>query len=234
MRTGLVLAHVLELKYRDESAQSSEERQPLLPAESARLSRPPAQDVAKQKGKMLAKLVGITELDQHFADIADTFNQQQDHYGNMTEAFRVLKDSYGCSHRNSLSECLQRIREEHGGVQLSLQMQGYDFTLVVLGRQPVGLQKVQEQVILLGRAAKAVVAAGPKLQSMIGWVLQGEEQLEQRVRDASHTYQEELRMEANLRENLQAVHCAGELSTRYRREAGAVLTEAARLANGQP
>ncbi|XP_061086178.1 uncharacterized protein si:ch73-345f18.3 isoform X2 [Conger conger] len=215
----------------DEYARSSEERQPLLQAESARLFRAPAQE-AKQKGKILAKLVGISELDQHFADVADTFNQQQEHYETMIETWRLLRDSYGCSHRNGLSDCLQRMREEHSGAQLGLQMRGYDLSLAVAGPLGARLQQAQEQVGVLGQAAKAVVAAGPRLQGMMGWVLQQEDQLLQRVREASPSYPEQLRVQANLRENLQTLRQAGDLSVRYRREAGALLTEAAALTAG--
>ncbi|KAJ8397296.1 hypothetical protein AAFF_G00441300 [Aldrovandia affinis] len=218
----------------DDSAQSSEERQPLLQAESARLSRAPVQDVSKQNGRLSAKLVGVTELDRQFADIADTFNQQQEHYETMTAALGALGQRYGCSHRNGLSECLQGMRAEHSAVQLSLQMKGYDFTLVASGPEPGGLQWAQQQVSGLCRAAKAITAAGPRLQGMIGWALQEEEELGRRVRDGSPAYQEQRRVEANLRENLQAVRRVGELSARYRLEAGALFNEAAQLTTVQP
>ncbi|KAJ8273928.1 hypothetical protein GJAV_G00107030 [Gymnothorax javanicus] len=217
----------------DESAQSSEERQPLLPAESARLSRPVAAGVTLKKGRFVPKMVGVPELDQHFADISETFNQQQGHYEGMTEALRLLGECYGRPEGNSLSQILQSIREKHNGAQVSLQMQGYDLTLLVSGEGSAGLQQAQEHVSTLAQAAKAVVAAGPRLQSVIGWVLQGEEQMVTQVRMANPSFQEQLRVESNLRENVQAARWAGELSARYRHEAGALLTEAATVSTNK-
>ncbi|KAG5843084.1 hypothetical protein ANANG_G00184730 [Anguilla anguilla] len=215
----------------DESAESSAERQPILPAESARQSRPPAQAVAKQKGKILTKLVGVSELDQHFADIRDMFNQQQGHYETMTKTLQALRGSYGCSNGNSFSECLKRIMEEHCAAEVRLQVRGFELTLAVSGELSDRLQRTQEQVRSLGQAATAVVAAGPKLKNMTGWVLQEEAQQAERVREASASHQERRRLEANLRENLQDVRRVGELSASYRVEADAFLKEAIALAH---
>ncbi|KAI1902534.1 hypothetical protein AGOR_G00045740 [Albula goreensis] len=188
----------------NDSAQTCEERQPLIAAESTRQSRPPAQDMTMQNGRLFAKLTGVPELDGHFADIAETFNQQHEHYVAMTAALRVLRESYGCSNRNGLSECLHKMQEKQNAVQLRLQMKGYDFALVVSDAVPAELQQAQEQIGALCRAVKAIMAAGPRLQGMVSWVLQEEQHLAQRVKEGSPGYQDQLRVEANLRENLQA------------------------------
>ncbi|KAG7457446.1 hypothetical protein MATL_G00227120 [Megalops atlanticus] len=215
----------------EDSVQSNAERQPLLPPESARLFHPPAQDVAKLNGKLSVKLVGVPELDGHFADIAETFNQQQEHYESMLESLGQLRAS--CGHGGGLSDCLHRLQAENSTRQLSVQMKGYEFSLEVSGEVPPELQRAQESVSSLCQAVKAITAAGPRLQGMIRWLLQSEEQLRQRVTDASPNFQQQLRVQANLRENLQGVRRVQVRSAQYREEAGAVLSEAAKLAETQ-
>lgn len=58
--------------------------------------------------------VGVPDLDQRFTDFAETFNHQQEHYECMQEKRRALLYRYRCAPDSSLSECLQKIQDEHG------------------------------------------------------------------------------------------------------------------------
>lgn len=58
----------------------------------------------------------MPELDQHFSDMAETFNQQQEQFETMVRHITNLKQLYGCNRSDSLAlaECLGLIRAEHG------------------------------------------------------------------------------------------------------------------------
>ena len=60
--------------------------------------------------------VGLSELDQRFSDVAETFNEQREHYEALARCVAHLRQSYGCSHDNALllSDCVNKIRDEHG------------------------------------------------------------------------------------------------------------------------
>lgn len=59
--------------------------------------------------------VCVPELDQRFSDMAETFNEQQQHYESMAQHIWNLRRSCNCIHDNKLtiSECVEMIREEH-------------------------------------------------------------------------------------------------------------------------
>ncbi|XP_028820289.1 uncharacterized protein LOC114770486 [Denticeps clupeoides] len=204
--------------------------------ESARQFRPSANDGHGRTGRFTARHVGVAELDQRFEDAAETFNLQQGHHEAMTEHLNALRDSYNCPRDASLSECIRRIKDEHNASNVILYMRGYEFSLVVGsgGEVPVKLKAAQERVKALCQATKAVVAAGTKLQQMIGWLLQSEHQLTRQVLDVAPAYQEKRRLEDNLKENLQESRRANEHSSRYREEAGKLLNEAALLSGVNP
>ncbi|KAL7826868.1 hypothetical protein AOLI_G00320770 [Acnodon oligacanthus] len=192
------------------------------------------------------------------------FNKQQEHYECMEEKRKTLMYRYRCSVDDSLSDCLKKMKDEHGEAQalgellkdellppdgssssqagnqdthqVKLQMKGYDFTLVVMPEDevPDKLKWTQENVSELCKAAKAVVAVGTKLQEMINWLLKAEESLTAQVREAAETHQEQKRLGGNLQENLREARRAKELSPRYREEAGKLLNEAALLSGVTP
>lgn len=64
------------------------------------------------------KRVGVQELDQRFSDIAETFNKQQEHYETMVRRIRNVRQIYGCNSNDTLelTECVMKIREEHGKI----------------------------------------------------------------------------------------------------------------------
>lgn len=64
------------------------------------------------------KRVGVQELDQRFSDIAETFNKQQEHYETMVRRIRNVRQIYGCNVNDTLAltECVMKIREEHGKI----------------------------------------------------------------------------------------------------------------------
>lgn len=117
-----------------------------------------------------------------------------------------------------------------------LQMRGYDFTLEVTPEEdvPEKLKRTQENVRELCQAVKASVSVSTMLQEMIDWLLKSEETLTQQVREAATTHQDKQRLGGNLRENLQEVRRAKELSPHYREKAGKLLNEAALLSGVTP
>ncbi|XP_017556967.1 uncharacterized protein si:ch73-345f18.3 [Pygocentrus nattereri] len=220
-----------------QTGSSPEEREPLIgEPESARQSRPPSNGSVQRSGNVVVRHVGIPDVDQRFADVAEMFNKQQQHYECMEEKRKTLMHRYRCLAGDSLSDCLKKIKDEHDTHQVRLQMKGYDFTLVVTPEDevPDKLQRTQENISELCKAAKAVVAVGTKLQEMINWLLKAEESLTAQVREAAKTHQEQKRLGGNLQENLREARRAKELSPRYREEAGKLLNEAALLSGVTP
>ncbi|XP_062386014.1 uncharacterized protein si:ch73-345f18.3 isoform X2 [Sardina pilchardus] len=213
--------------------------QPLLQGkpQSARKARPAHNETPQRSGRFIARHVGIPELDQRFKDVAEIFNLQQGHREAMAECLSALRDRYGCSHGDGLSEYLKRIKEEHGTHhQVTFQMKGYDFSLAVVPNDevPSKLRRTQDSIRGLCQASKAIVAASTKLQEMIGWLTKAEEQLANQVLEVAPAYQEQRRLEDNLKENLQECRRARELSATYREEAGKILNEAALLSGVNP
>lgn len=115
--------------------------------------------------------------------------------------------------------------------QVTFLMKGYDFSLAVVPNDevPSKLRCTQDSIRSLCQASKAIVAAGTKLQEMIGWLLKSEEQVANQVLKEAPAYQEKLRLEDNLKENLQECRRARDQSAAYREEAGKIHNEAALL-----
>ncbi|KAB5530720.1 hypothetical protein PHYPO_G00132650 [Pangasianodon hypophthalmus] len=211
---------------------SEEERQPILGApESARISHSPPNDSQHRNGRITVRRVGVPDLDQRFTDFEQTFNKQQEHYECMQEKWKTLMFRYRCAPDSSLSECLQKIKDEHDDHQISLQMKGFDFSLAVTPDDPMPdkLKRTQENIKELCQAVKAIVAVGPKLEEMINWLLKSEKSLTKKVKEEAKTYLESKRLRDNLRENLHKASRAKDLSPRYREEAGKLLNEVAQL-----
>ncbi|KAF4073742.1 hypothetical protein AMELA_G00246730 [Ameiurus melas] len=216
---------------------SEEERQPILGApESARISRSPTYDSQCRSGRVIVRHVGVTDLDQRFSDFAETFNKQQEHYECMQEKRKTVMYRYRCAPDSSLTECLQKIKDEHDDHQISMQMKGYDFSLAVTPDDPAPdeLKRTQENIEELCQAVKAIVAAGTKLEEMINWLLKSEKRLTQKVNTEAKTHQECIRLGGNLRENLREASRAKELSPRYREEARKLFNEVALLSGVNP
>ncbi|XP_043941084.1 uncharacterized protein LOC122813039 [Protopterus annectens] len=191
-----------------------------------------ARDTTVKKGKVNAKLVGVPDIDHLFTDIGDTFNKQHQHCLEISEYIRQVNESYKCPPNSSFSVCLQKIKEKHRDLEINVQMQGYSFMLEV---QPEGahekLLHTQQQIKNLSLATKSVLAAGTTLQEMINYVLQKEEELTDRVKKMDLAYQDKVRVESNLKENLQEVRRTKQLSVQYRETANQVLAEMAQLAD---
>ncbi|XP_071776291.2 uncharacterized protein LOC139927891 [Centroberyx gerrardi] len=234
------------------SENSEDERQPLLQPrpsepnkpESARQTRPTHDDAEtlRRSGRLVMRRVCVLELDQRFSDVAETFNEQQGRYEAMVRHIINLRQTYGCNHDDTLflSEGVKKIREEHEAkYRVSLQMKGYDFSLSVVplgseGEQdeplPPHLRLAQGELRAASQDAKATVSVGTKLQELIGWLLRSEERMAELVREAAPTYQEQGRLDENLKETMKEVRRAKELSLGYKQRAGEVLTEAAQIA----
>lgn len=183
----------------------------------------------------------MPELDQRFYDMAETFNQQQEHYEAMVRHIRNLRQCYGCNHDDTLTfaECVGKIRDEHEAKhRVSLQIKGYDFFLNVV---PVGseveeeplpphLRLAQDELKGTSENTKATISKSTKLQELTAWLLRSKDQMAEQVKGTAVTYQEQGRLLENLEENMREVKRAKELSRGYRQRAEEVLTEAARIA----
>ncbi|XP_016369803.1 uncharacterized protein LOC107709725 isoform X1 [Sinocyclocheilus rhinocerous] len=212
----------------------TESARPPRPAanESARPPRPAANaDGVQKSGSFTARRVGVPGLDERFTDVADTFNKQQDHYETMKNMLQTLASHYHCPNNDSLSQCLSKIKEKHELCHISLEVKGYDFSLMVRSEAeiPSELKRTQENVTELSRAAKAIISVSTKLNEMIDSLLRAEDSMINQVEAAESRHQEQRRLVDNLRENLREARRAKELSPKYRKEAGNLLNEAALL-----
>ncbi|XP_019349746.2 uncharacterized protein LOC109284794 [Alligator mississippiensis] len=208
---------------------TSGEREPL----TAQYTRQPSQNtgVCSKEGTLAMKVVNVLEIDTLFSDIAETFNKQYGDHSAMEEAIRRLKEASGCAPTSSLTDCIDNIKREHGACNLQVHMDGYSFSLIVKEKEvPADLEQAQQQVWELNRATKHVIATETKLQEMICSVLQSQSQLAERMKAENPEYLDQVRLDANLRENIQTVSQAKELSKQYGKDASSVLKEMAHLA----
>ncbi|CAL8296419.1 unnamed protein product [Lota lota] len=216
---------------------------------SARQTRPSHTDTATttHSGRLQMRRVGLSEVDQRFSDVAETFNEQREHYEALARCVAHLRQSYGCNHDNTLllSECVKRIRDEHGRhYRITLQIKGYDFSLSAVPLEsgedwdnkppPQRLQLAQDALRGVSQAAKMTVSLGTKLQELIGWLLRSEERLAGQVAKVALSYQEQQRLEGNLQVCLREMRRGKELSLGYKQRAGEVLNEASQLAGVEP
>ncbi|XP_016428401.1 uncharacterized protein LOC107755956 isoform X2 [Sinocyclocheilus rhinocerous] len=166
----------------------------------------------------------------------ETFNKQQEHYESMKSKLQTLASRYHCPINDSLSECLRKIKEKHELCHISLEVKGYDFSLMVRSEAeiPSELKRTQENVTELSRAAKSVISVSTKLHEMIDSLLRAEDSMIRQIEDAESRHQEQKRLLDNLRANLREARRAKELSPKYRKEAGNLLNEAALLSGITP
>ncbi|XP_053349086.1 uncharacterized protein si:ch73-345f18.3 [Clarias gariepinus] len=219
-----------------QSQSSEEETQPILGAPaSARTFHSSHNDGQCGSGRVTVRHVGVPDLDQRFTDFAETFNHQQEHYECMQEKRRALLYRYRCAPDSSLSECLQKIKDEHDEHQISLQMKGFDFSLAVTPDDPVPdkLKQTRENIKELCQAVKAIMGAELKLEKMMTWLLNSEKSLSEKVNTEAKTHQDSKRLGDNLKENLHETSRAKVLSPRYKEEAGKLFDEVALLSGVQ-
>ncbi|XP_010871646.2 uncharacterized protein si:ch73-345f18.3 [Esox lucius] len=229
-------------------SEDTDERQPLLhpnlsevkKPESARKPRPAP--TVSRSGQLIQKRVGVNDLDQRFSDVAETFNLQQESYNVMKEHIISLLHTFDCNDDSTLSltECVRKIKKEYEDTyRVTMVINGYDFSLSVVPLKsaseveeylPRRLRLAQEKLRSISHSAKAIGAAGTKLQELIDWLLNTGEQMAEQVREAALTHQERCRLEENLVETIQEVRRARELSQGYRQQAGEVQNEVAQIA----
>ncbi|XP_048059604.1 uncharacterized protein si:ch73-345f18.3 isoform X3 [Megalobrama amblycephala] len=204
--------------------------------QSARTSHPANADAVKKTDRFEARRVGVSDLDERFSDVAETYNKQHEDYETMKNKLQTVANRYKCPTNDSLSQCLKKIKEEHANCHISLEVKGYDFTLMVRSEAeiPNDLKRTQENITELSKAAKAVISVATKLQEMIDWLLKAEDTMTKQVEAAESRHQERKRLVDNLKENLREVRRAKEKSPKYRKEAGNLLNEAAVLSGITP
>nr|XP_013805026.1 PREDICTED: uncharacterized protein LOC106490195 [Apteryx mantelli mantelli] len=184
-----------------------------------------------KEGTLTMKLVNVLAIDTLFSDIAKAFNKQREDHSAMKQAAQKLKELSGCAPVASLAACIEHIQQEHGACEAQVHVEGYSFSLIVKEKKvPDKLQKVQQQMEELSRSTKHVLATETTLQEMICSVLQSQTQLAERIKSANPEYLDQVRLKANLRENIQKISLARELSEEYSEGAKSVLREMAQLA----
>ncbi|PKU37375.1 hypothetical protein llap_12320 [Limosa lapponica baueri] len=187
--------------------------------------------VFNKEGTLAMKLVNVRAVDALFSDIASAFNKQHEDHAAMTEAAQKLKGVSGCAPTASLTACIGTLQQEHGASKVQVRMEGYSFSLIVKeNKVPDKLKQVQQQVGELSRSTKRLLARKTRLQEMICSMLQSQTQLEEKIRTTNPVYLDQVRLEGNLRENLQKIRLAKELSEQYDEAARSVLREMAQLA----
>ncbi|XP_026531591.1 uncharacterized protein LOC113417414 [Notechis scutatus] len=210
-------------------AEPSRERERLNPQHSRNRER--IKNVNFTKGTPLTmKRVNVPEFDALFNSIAETFNKQQDHCLSLQEATQTLRNSYDCSPVSSLSVCMEKILQEHSAYNVQVCMEGYKFWLDVgVEEVPQKLKQTQQQVRKLNFATKGIVST--TIEEMIYSVHQCQDSLMEKVKDSSPEYLDWMRLESNLKENIEKINQAQKCSEEYREEANYVLLNMAKSAN---
>ncbi|XP_007901415.1 uncharacterized protein si:ch73-345f18.3 isoform X1 [Callorhinchus milii] len=208
------------------------ERERLRAPQSVRQLQCATDAVSMKDGRITAKVVNVADLDRCFADIVNTFNDQQVNYLTLCESTRLLKEHCQCISSDMLIDCIKTLQQEHSGFAVNVEMKGYNFSLSVESTQsiPKQLQQVQQCVKELCASTKSIIAADPKLQEMINSMVQSEEENLERVKLASNTYQDQTRCLSNMRMNFKEIKRAKELSNTYREAAYSVLRDMAQVA----
>ncbi|XP_072303214.1 uncharacterized protein [Eucyclogobius newberryi] len=227
------------------------ERQPLLGsgqseqngAASARQTLSAQSDGHKRSGELVMRRVGVPDLDQRFSDVAETFNEQQHRFETTVHLLLNLQKRYACPQGGTLalSNILRKIRDEHeANYRISMMLKGYDFSLCVIHTSsddenhaeplPYHLRRAIDEFKDISEAAKAIIAKGTTLQELIGWLLRCKDHMAEQVKGAAITFQEQGRLSENLKENMNEIVRAKELSMEYRQKAGELFIEAADIA----
>lgn len=100
------------------------------------------------------------------------------------------------------------------------------------GPLPPHLKMAKDELKGASESVKATISKGTTLQEMIGWLLRSRDSMDEQVRGAAATYQEQGRLSENLEENMEEARRAKDLSLEYKKQAGEVLIEVAQLTEG--
>ncbi|XP_020788524.1 uncharacterized protein si:ch73-345f18.3 [Boleophthalmus pectinirostris] len=211
-------------------------------AASARQTLSAHSDGHMKTGKLVMRRVGVPDLDQRFSDVAEAFNEQQHRFETTVHLLLSLQKRYRCSPGGplALTGILRKIRDEHeANYRISMKLKGYDFSLCVVhanseendvGPLPYHLQMAIDEFKDISESAKATIAKGTTLQELIGWLLRSKDHMAEQVKGAAATFQEQGRLSENLKENVNEVVRAKQLSMEYRQKAGEIFVEAADIA----
>ncbi|XP_015276920.1 PREDICTED: uncharacterized protein LOC107119010 [Gekko japonicus] len=185
------------------------------------------------KGETLSfKCVNVPEVDTIFADIAKTFNKSQEDYWAIQKAIQSLKESYSCSSACNLSVCIEKIQQENSDCGVQVHMEGYRFWLTAKRKEvPKKLKQALQQVGELNRATIGVLSTKTQLQEMICSVLQRQDKMAERARDENCEYLDWIRLQGNLRENIEKINLVKKHSKKYVEEANHVLSEMSKSAD---
>ncbi|KAK7898679.1 hypothetical protein WMY93_019532 [Mugilogobius chulae] len=130
--------------------------------------------------------------------------------------------------------------QSESNYRIYMTLKGYDFFLTVCHANsedqnnaeplPYHLQRAIDEFKDISDSAKATIAKGTTLQELVGWLIRSRDHMAEQVKGAAGTFQEQGRLSENLKENMNEVARAKELSMEYRQKAGKIFIEAADIA----
>ncbi|XP_077184456.1 uncharacterized protein LOC143833034 [Paroedura picta] len=214
------------------ASECSSEREALNTQHSRQYCQDIGHDLTSKGETISFKLVSVPEIDTIFADIAKTFNKSQEDYWAIQKAILGLKQTYSCSLACSLSICIEKIQQENSDCGVQVHMEGYKFWLTAKKKEvPKKLKQALWQVEELNRATMGIISTKTQLQEMICSVLQSQDKMAERTRDENCEYLDWIRLQGNLRENMEKINLIKKYSKKYVEEANNVLSEMSKSAN---
>ncbi|KAM4692257.1 uncharacterized protein WCC33_017055 [Rhinophrynus dorsalis] len=182
--------------------------------------------------RLVVKHVGVPGIDKNFTDIANFYNEQVEHHETMTQCMSALAEA---SHSSpNLTSCIQRLKEEYNDYNIRVQMEGYNFSLLMKTEEdlPEKLEQAQEYMKKLSRATKLLIGNQTRLGEMVFTVLQTQNKNEMidKIKEFNTGYLDQVRLTENLEENLRKIDQARQLSKEYEEEANNILKEVAEIA----
>ncbi|XP_054834407.1 uncharacterized protein LOC129329037 [Eublepharis macularius] len=214
------------------ATESSSEREPLNAKHTRQHYEHTRQDLNSKGEAVSFKWVNVSEIDTRFADIAKTFNKKQEDYWAIQAAIQGLKQSHSCSPASSLSVCIEKIQQENNDCGVQVHMEGYRFWLTAKKTEvPEKLEQAVRQVGELNRATIGVISTEIQLQEMICSVLRRQDTMMEKAREANPEYLDWIRIQGNLRENIEKISLVKQHSKKYVDEANNVLREMSKSAN---
>ncbi|KAM8946441.1 uncharacterized protein RCH25_049733 [Pelodytes ibericus] len=204
---------------------SKEERKPFARS----LNNPKQVKVLKKGDKLVVKHVNVPNFDNKFSLVTDLYNDQVENYEIMTHCASKL---IGTNASSSLTGFIQALKEINSNCDISVKMEGYNFSLILNEKEdlPESLKEAQELIRRLSRATKLVIGNQTKFSEMAFSILQIKTQMAEEIKQTNLSYLDQVRLEDNFEENIQNIDTAKQLSMEYAEEANNVLREIACIA----
>uniref|UniRef100_UPI00358F4F77 uncharacterized protein n=1 Tax=Myxine glutinosa TaxID=7769 RepID=UPI00358F4F77 len=183
---------------------------------------------------IIVKTVNVSDIDERFIAIAETFNKLHNNRMTITESESRLRELCGCAPHTTLVDSLHHLQQKHGDIILRLDLKGYNFSLQLQGENvPPELETARSLVQDLNKATCDVLRAGPCLNEMLSAMLRSKEQIRTQVAGTNVGYADAQRIKANLEDNLHQVTEANRRAPEYKAYADDILKQVSQLAGIQ-